>query len=114
MSDDSRGSGPGQRTIVATAMVAAVVVGAAGYTLGRTSGCCASSPATTSAEAGFARDLMDPIADALDPARAEHRALLAFSFLDEINHNVLHTFLPDLYRTASNLTHSDNMGVPLE
>ena len=57
MPDDSRGTGPGQRAIAATALVAAVVVGAAGYTLGRTSACCTSAPATTSAEAGFARDM---------------------------------------------------------
>ncbi len=55
--DESRSAGPGQGPLVATALVAAVVVGAAGYTLGRTSARRTPAPADTSAEAGFARDM---------------------------------------------------------
>ena len=48
---------PGRGTIVATALVTAVVVGVVAYSLGRMSAPGSPAPGSTGAEAGFARDM---------------------------------------------------------
>ena len=55
--DESPSTGTGRGAIVVTALVTAVVVGAAAYSLGRMSAPGRPVPGNTSAEAGFARDM---------------------------------------------------------
>ena len=55
--DESRSTQPGRGVIVVTALVTAVVVGAASYSLGRINTPGNPAPGNTSAEAGFARDM---------------------------------------------------------
>ena len=57
LTDESRSTQPGRGAIVVTALVTAVVVGAASYSLGRMSTPGNPVPGNTSAEAGFARDM---------------------------------------------------------
>ena len=55
--DEFRSTRPGRGAIVVTALVTAVVVGAAAYSIGRMSTPANPAPGNTSAEAGFARDM---------------------------------------------------------
>ncbi len=55
--DESRSARPGPGAIVVTALVTAVVVGAVAYSVGRMSTPGHPAPGSTSAEAGFARDM---------------------------------------------------------
>ena len=55
--DESPSARPGRGGVVFTALVTAVVVGAAAYSLGRMSAPAGPPPDNTSAEAGFARDM---------------------------------------------------------
>ncbi len=55
--DESRSTRPGRGAIVVTALVTAVVVGVAAYSLGRMSTPGRAAPSNTGAEAGFARDM---------------------------------------------------------
>ena len=55
--DESRSAQPRRGALVVTALVTAVVVGVASYSLGRTSTPGNPAPGNTSAEAGFARDM---------------------------------------------------------
>jgi len=55
--DESPSTGPGRGAVVVTVLATAVVVGAVGYSLGRVSTFGNSPPGSTSAEAGFTRDM---------------------------------------------------------
>ena len=55
--DESPSHEPGRGGVVVTALVTAIVVGAVAYSLGRMSTPGNPPPVSTSAEAGFARDM---------------------------------------------------------
>ena len=57
MSDESPSTPPDRRKLVVTALVTALVVGFATYSLGRARDPAVLAPSNTSAEAGFARDM---------------------------------------------------------